>query len=55
MVVSGKSLGMNMPRWKIWSLVGAAVAVLLLLAWFDGGEEPLHPIVEDLATPGASS
>ena len=30
---------------------GAALAVLLVLAWFDAGEEPLHPIVQHIASP----
>ena len=25
--------------------------LLLALAWFEGGEEPLHPIAEDVALP----
>ena len=53
MVVSGKSFGVKMPRRKIWISAAAGLAVLLLLAWFDGGEEPLRPIVEDIPTPGA--
>jgi len=32
-------------------IAGMAAAVLLGLAWFDGGEEPLHPIAEDVALP----
>lgn len=28
-----------------------AVAALLALAWFDGGEEPLRPIADDVALP----
>ena len=28
-----------------------ALVALLALAWFDGGEEPLHPIAEDVALP----
>ena len=31
----------------------AAVAVLAALAWIDGGEEPLRPIAETVALPGA--
>lgn len=35
-----------------WPWVTGAVAVLLLvLAWFDGGEEPLRPIAQDVALP----
>ncbi len=28
-----------------------AVVVLLMLAWFDGGEEAIHPIAEPVALP----
>jgi ferric-dicitrate binding protein FerR (iron transport regulator) len=38
-----------------WTLIGAAVlAGLLVLAWFDGGEEPLRPITTPVALPGQS-
>jgi hypothetical protein len=39
------------------ALIGAgAIALLLLLAWIDGGEEPLHTIVQpvDLQSGAAS-
>lgn len=40
-------------RVRRWPLVLAAVvAGLVVLAWFDGGEEPLRPIAEDVALPG---
>jgi hypothetical protein len=40
------------PRPRRRLLVAAAVAVILLaLAWFDGGEEALRPIAEDVALP----
>ncbi|UYV14589.1 hypothetical protein [Porphyrobacter sp. ULC335] len=40
------------PRTRRWPWVAGVVAVLLLaLAWFEGGEEPLHPIAEDVALP----
>jgi hypothetical protein len=32
-------------------IAGVVAAALLALAWFDGGEEPLHPIAEDVALP----
>ncbi len=32
-------------------MAGVAVAGLLMLAWFDGGEESLHAIAEDVALP----
>jgi hypothetical protein len=41
------------PRARRWPLVVAAVvAGLAVLAWFDGGEEPLRPIAQDVALPG---
>jgi hypothetical protein len=40
------------PRARRWPWVaGAATVILLALAWFDGGEEPLHPIAEEIALP----
>jgi hypothetical protein len=42
------------PAWqgRRWLLVvGGGAVVLLALAWFDGGEEPLHPIAQDVAVP----
>ena len=36
-------------RWP-W-LAGGALAALLLLAWFDGGEKPLRPIAEPVQLP----
>jgi hypothetical protein len=32
-------------------MAGVVAAALLALAWFDGGEEPLHPIAQDVALP----
>jgi hypothetical protein len=41
-----------LPRARRWPWVAGLAGVLLLaLAWFDGGEEPLHPIAEDVALP----
>lgn len=41
------------PARRRLMLGGAAVllVVLLMLAWFDGGEEPLHPIAEPITLP----
>ena len=30
----------------------AALVLVLFLAWIDGGEEPLHSIVQPIAMPG---
>jgi hypothetical protein len=35
-------------------LVLAIVALLAGLAWFDGGEEALHPIAQEIVLPGAA-
>ena len=32
----------------------AIVALLAGLAWFDGGEEALHPIAQEIVLPGAA-
>ena len=32
-------------------ILGAVMMAVIALAWFDGGEEPLHPIVQDVAVP----
>jgi hypothetical protein len=37
-----------------WALAVLALAGLLALAWFDGGEQALRPIAEDVALPGQS-
>lgn len=40
-------------RRKLMIALGVLVPVLLLLiAWFDGGEEALHPIAEPVTLPG---
>ena len=36
-------------RWAM--IAGIITAGLLALAWFDGGEEPLHPIAEAVPLP----
>lgn len=36
------------------TVIGVVVALALLaLAWFDGGEEALHPIAQEIVLPGA--
>jgi len=32
-------------------LVGLVIAGVIALAWFDGGEEPIRPIVQDIDVP----
>ena len=32
-------------------IAGAALAGVLAIAWFDGGEEPLHEISQPVETP----
>lgn len=35
-------------------VIGVVVVLALVaLAWFDGGEEALHPITQEIALPGA--
>lgn len=34
-----------------WPLLAALVGAGLLLAWIDGGEEPLHPIEQAVDLP----
>lgn len=38
-------------RRKLLLLAMVGAGALLTLAWFDGGEEPLHPIAQDVALP----
>jgi hypothetical protein len=48
------------PAQRAGSRLRGVVAVLLALvvlagiAWHDGGEEPLHPIAQPVALPGAA-
>lgn len=46
---SGATAWLRGKRW-LWL---APVVALLALAWFDGGEEPLHPIAQEIAVPEA--
>lgn len=35
-------------------VTAVVIAIVLLgLAWIDGGEEPLHPIAQEVTIPGA--
>lgn len=36
---------------RVGWIAGALVVLLLIYAWVDGGEEPLHPISEPVAVP----
>lgn len=50
-VASSRQRGQRRVRVR-WALVaGAAALALLALAWVDGGEEPLRPIIEPVALP----
>ncbi len=41
-----------LARRRLMTGLGAMVLVILLaLAWFDGGEEAMHPIAEPVALP----
>lgn len=40
-------------RWPYYA--GAALLAVLVIAWIDGGEEPLHPIVQPLALSAGES
>jgi hypothetical protein len=33
------------------ALAGVVAVLLIVIAWFDGGEEPLHPIAEPVLLP----
>ena len=51
MVAGQEGSLLTMSRKGIGWVAAALVAALLLYAWIDGGEEPLHPIVEPVAVP----
>ena len=38
----------NRPRYALWM---AAILLILGLAWFDGGEEAVHPISQEISIP----
>ncbi|WP_379921675.1 hypothetical protein [Erythrobacter sp. R86502] len=42
---------MRASKRRLVILASLATAGVLGLAWFDGGEEPLHPIAEVVALP----
>jgi len=41
-----KGLARRLSIYVVLAIVG-----VLALAWFDGGEEPIHPIVQSIALP----
>lgn len=41
-------------RGRLLAVGGAVLAALLALAWYDGGEEPLRPIAQDIQLPEAA-
>lgn len=43
--------GRGARRARRWPWVAGALVMLLALAWFDGGEEALHPIAQDVTLP----
>jgi hypothetical protein len=45
---------MALERRRVGWIAGAVVAVVLVYAWIDGGEEPVRPIVEPVAVPEAA-
>ncbi len=46
---SGASGGLSRRRILMWSLMG--LMVVLIVAYIDGGEEPLYPMSETVALP----
>lgn len=40
----------GLGRWPV--MAGLVLFALIVLAWVDGGEEPLHPIVQPVQLPG---
>ena len=45
--------GVLARRWPLYAVAG--VLGLLVIAYIDGGEEPLHPITQPIALPAAQS
>lgn len=38
-------------RW--WHIIALTLLVIMALAWFHGGEEPIRPITQDVMLPEA--
>ena len=41
-------------RWRNGLILAMIVAGILALAWFDGGEEPIRPISQEITLPGSN-
>ena len=39
---------------RIGGIAVAVFVVICVIAWIDGGQEPLHPIEQEIAVPGAA-
>jgi hypothetical protein len=39
---------------RIGWTVAALIALVLVYAWIDGGEEPVRPVIEPIAAPGSA-
>lgn len=44
----------RLGRPVLWG-AGGLVFLLIVIAWIDGGERPLRPIVEEVALPAAAT
>lgn len=49
--LEGAPAPLRASKRRLVILASLATAGVLGLAWFDGGEEPLHPIAEVVALP----
>jgi hypothetical protein len=52
--VQERSAGLAMTGRRAVGAIVVLVAALVLYAWIDGGEEPLRPIAQPVALPGAA-
>ncbi|QUL38921.1 hypothetical protein [Erythrobacter sp. JK5] len=53
-LLSGSSTYLAGLRRRLPYYAAAALLAVLALAWIDGGEEPIHPIVQPLEVQGNS-
>ena len=51
----GRAAFLAMTGKRIGWWAAGLVALLLVYAWIDGGEEPLRPVVEPIAVPERAS